>query len=85
MKIILLNPWNESWRNDDGYLPYNAIVDGDKDILIAVNDEHKMKVGSLYLSSVGVVEIIDNVGDYTLLELRNKENPCPYIDMPPVK
>lgn len=38
-----------------------------------------MKTGTLLMSAMGIVEVIDNKGDYTLLELQNKKSPTPYI------
>lgn len=38
-----------------------------------------MKTGTLLMSAVGIVEVIDNKGNYTLLELQNKKNAEPYI------
>lgn len=52
MKIEIGKQWHEDWADQTGQ-PYDAIIDGDRDQIIKINDAGKMFYSHLFLGKGG--------------------------------
>lgn len=52
MKIEIGIPWHEDWADQTGQ-PYDAIIDGDRDQIIKINEEGKMFYSHLFMGEHG--------------------------------